>query len=114
MERLFSEHPPMILHRMSCLMAMTFTAGLFAPALHSQVVQEAYLKASNTDAFDIFGNAVSVSGDTVAVGAPFEASNATGVNGNQGNNSADSAGAVYIFVRSETGWAQQAYLKASN
>src|SRR5262245_30008644 len=50
--------------------------------------QQAYLKASNTGANDWFGWRVAVSGDTVVVGAKFESGNATGVNGNQGNNSA--------------------------
>jgi len=77
--------------------------------------QQAYLKASNTDASDFFGFSVAVSGDTVVVGAPGEASNATGVDGNQGDNSAFIAGAAYVFVRDGSGnWAQQAYLKASN
>jgi FG-GAP repeat protein len=76
--------------------------------------QQAYLKASNTEANDFFGFSVAVSGDTVVVGAPREASNATGVNGNQSDNSATSAGAAYVFVRSGTTWSQQAYLKASN
>ena len=43
--------------------------------------QQAYLKASNTDADDYFGYSVAVSGDTVVVGASGEDSNATGVNG---------------------------------
>jgi hypothetical protein len=76
--------------------------------------QQAYVKASNTGAFDGFGLAVDVSGNTLVVGAPFESSNATGVNGNQGNNSAAQAGAAYVFVRNGTNWSQQAYLKASN
>jgi hypothetical protein len=76
--------------------------------------QQAYLKASNAGATDFFGESVSVSGDTVVVGAREEASNATGVNGRQGNNRALSAGAAYVFVRSGTDWTQQAYLKASN
>jgi len=76
--------------------------------------QQAYLKASNTGAGDSFGFAVSLSGDTLAVGAKFEASAATGVNGNQADNTASFAGAVYVFVRSGTTWTQQAYLKASN
>ncbi len=76
--------------------------------------QQAYLKASNTDAYDFFGQSVSISGDTVVVGARFEDSNATGVNGDQSNNSARDAGAAYVFVRSAGTWAQQAYLKASN
>jgi hypothetical protein len=77
-------------------------------------VQQAYLKASNTGAIDVFGYRVAISGDTVVVGAPGEDSNASGVNGNQGNNSLSFAGAAYVFVRSGTNWSQQAYLKASN
>ena len=77
--------------------------------------QQAYLKASNTDVADNFGNAVTMSGDTVVVGARREDSNATGVNGNQGDNSSELAGAAYVFVRDGSGnWVQQAYLKASN
>jgi len=76
--------------------------------------QQAYLKASNTDAGDAFGISVAVSGDTVVVGAIGESSNATGVNGDQTDNSAPGAGAAYVFVRSGTVWTQQAYLKASN
>jgi hypothetical protein len=76
--------------------------------------QQAYLKASNTGAQDQFGWTVGVSGDTVVVGAFTEGSNATGVNGDQADNSAPNAGAAYVFVRSGTSWSQQAYLKASN
>ncbi len=76
--------------------------------------QQAYLKASNTGEFDFFALSVAVSGDTVVVGAENEDSNATGVNGNQANNSASGAGAAYVFVRSGTTWTQQAYVKASN
>jgi hypothetical protein len=82
--------------------------------------QKAYLKASNTGLSDTFGQSVAVTsleapGDTVAVGAVVEGSNATGINGNQSNNSAGGSGAVYLFSRSSTGtWSQQAYIKASN
>ncbi len=77
--------------------------------------QQGYLKASNTDGGDRFGKSVAVSGDTVVVGAQVESSNATGVNGNQGDNSVPSSGAAYVFVRDTGGvWSQQAYLKASN
>ena len=78
--------------------------------------QQAYLKASNTDAGDLFGSWIYLSGDgeTLAVGARFEASNATGVNGNQADNSAVDSGAVYVFTRSAGVWSPQAYLKASN
>jgi hypothetical protein len=76
--------------------------------------QQAYLKASNTEEQDIFGGSVAISGDTIVVGAPHEASNATGVSGNGSNNSAQNAGAAYVFLRSAATWSQQAYLKASN
>ncbi|MHC4609522.1 MAG: MXAN_6577-like cysteine-rich protein, partial [Planctomycetota bacterium] len=61
-------------------------------------IQQAYLKASNTDAVDFFGTSVAVSGDTWVVGAYLEASNATGVNGDQADNSAPGAGAAYVFT----------------
>ncbi|MBL8696059.1 MAG: FG-GAP repeat protein [Planctomycetes bacterium] len=84
------------------------------PLIIDPVVQQAYLKASDTGAGDFFGYAVAVSGDTVVVGAYGEDSNATGVNGNQADNSATNSGAAYIFVRSGGVWSQQAYLKAFN
>jgi hypothetical protein len=78
--------------------------------------QQAYVKASNTDLFDEFGFSVAVSGDgnTLVVGAAEEDSAATGIGGNQTDNSAGGAGAVYVFMRSSGVWSQQAYIKASN
>lgn len=77
------------------------------------VLQEAYIKASNPGLSELFGNQVAIAGDTLVVGAPREGSDATGVNGDQNNDRALDAGAAYVFVRSGTGWMQQAYLKAS-
>jgi hypothetical protein len=78
--------------------------------------QQAYVKASNTDAFDDFGSSIALSGDgnTLAVGARGEDSSATGINDNQADNSASGSGAVYVFTRSGASWSQQAYVKASN
>ena len=87
--------------------------------------QQAYIKASNTgeagteERFgdgDQFGVSIALSDDgrTLAVGAISEDSNAAGINGDQANNSATSAGAVYVFARSGNTWAQQAYVKAAN
>jgi hypothetical protein len=76
--------------------------------------QEAYLKASNTGAADLFGDSVTLSGDTLAVGAYYEDSAAQGVDGNQDDNSTSASGAAYVFRRFGTGWQQEAYLKASN
>jgi hypothetical protein len=75
--------------------------------------QTAHIKASNPDPGDFFGVSVALSGDVLAVGAPFEASDANGINGDQTNNAAANAGAVYVFVRSGGTWSQQAYLKAA-
>ena len=47
-------------------------------------------------------------------GLVHDTSNATGVNGNQADDSAIGAGALYVFVRSGATWSQEAYLKASN
>ena len=78
--------------------------------------QEAYLKASNTGAADAFGTSIALSADgaTLAVGAPGEDSAAAGIGGDQADDSAPDAGAVYVFVRGGHGWAQEAYVKASN
>jgi hypothetical protein len=76
--------------------------------------QQAYIKSSNTGTTDYFGRSVALSGDTLAVGAYGEASNTTGIDGNQADNSAPGSGAVYVFTRTGTTWSQQAYIKASN
>jgi hypothetical protein len=78
--------------------------------------RQAYIKASNTGGGDYFGSyvALSADGNTLAVSAHWESSAATGVNGNQQDDSLPQAGAVYIFTRSGSTWTQQAYLKASN
>jgi len=85
-------------------------------ALIDSVVASIYIKASNTGALDEFGWSVALSndGNTLAVGAKFEGSNATGINGNQAVNSTINAGAVYVFVKTGATWSQQAYVKASN
>lgn len=90
----------------------------------TRIQEEAYLKASNTDAQDGFGGAgrVAISGDTVAVGAPGEDSAFSGANvsptadPSQESNLLENSGAVYIFVRNATSrtWHQQAVIKAAN
>jgi len=76
-------------------------------------VQEAYLKASNTDPDDHFGISVSISGDTIVVGAPFEDGAGTGV-GATDNNGATDAGAAYVYRRIGGVWMFDVKLKASN
>jgi hypothetical protein len=73
-----------------------------------------YFKASNTDANDNFGMGVALSADgsTLAVTSPQERSNATGVNGNQADDSVTASGAVYLFRREGGRWRQDAYVKS--
>jgi hypothetical protein len=86
--------------------------------------QQAYIKASNTGTAavgdglaegDQFGYSIALSsdGNTLAVGAIGEDSNATGINGDQADNSANQSGAAYVFTRSGSAWSQQAYVKSS-
>lgn len=77
--------------------------------------QEAYVKASNTNAGDDFGGSVALStdGNTLAVGAASEDSGAITIGGDQTDNGVTEAGAVYVFTRNTTDWSQQAYIKPS-
>jgi trimeric autotransporter adhesin len=78
--------------------------------------EHAYIKASNTGIGDGFGEAVALSGDglTLAVGATGEDSESTNINGAEDDDLLPQAGAVYVFVRSNDEWQQQAYVKASD
>lgn len=66
---------------------------------HGAWWQVMYLKASNAEWIDIFGRQVAISKDgrTIAAAAPNEPSSASGVGGDQSDNSLPYAGAVYIF-----------------
>jgi hypothetical protein len=122
---------------MRSTLALVALLGLAGVAVHTyaqsgsspaavKVTQTAYLKASNPDANDHFGCggvlqghtgqgvALSDDGTTLAVGAPHEGSAATGINGNQRDNSLFDAGAVYVYTRKGEQWVQQAYVKAAN
>jgi hypothetical protein len=116
------ETPRRLLHMISLvLMSLTVwmcngTAEetLAAEPNFPQLVQQAYLKASNTQSGDWFGSAVGVSGDTLVVGARQEDSGASGIGGNQTDNSAPESGAVYVYTHTSEALTQQAYLKGSN
>jgi len=75
--------------------------------------QEAFIKPSTIDAQDRFGLDIAINNDAsvLAVGVPFEDSNATGINGDATDNSSSQSGAVFIFTRIGTTWSQQAYIK---
>ena len=76
------------------------------------------MKAPNAETSDRFGHAVALSGDTLAVGAPYEDGCGTSIINNaagyDSSNGCDESGAVYLFVRDEGEWTPQAYVKAAN
>ena len=74
-----------------------------------------YLKASNSEAGDFFGNSVTIDGTRIVVGAPDEAGCATTVDGTMGNG-CTRAGAAYSYTfNGGTGkWEPEAYFKVSN
>ena len=78
--------------------------------------QQAFIKPSNPGKEDWFGSRLQISGDgnTLLVSAQLEDSAAQGINGKQDDDSAQEAGAVYLFTRAAGNWAQRAYMKSSN
>ena len=83
----------------------------------SSWAQEAYIKAANSASDSQFGYSVSLDGETIVVGAPYEDSDLTTItNGTTANDNVTSAdsGAVYVYKRTGSTWAQEAYIKAVN
>lgn len=76
---------------------------------------EAYLKSSNSETNDYFGQSVAISSDgtKVVVGASVEDGGTTGVNGSTASNSVGGSGAVYLFEESNDQWSETTYFKAS-
>jgi hypothetical protein len=60
-----------------------------------------------------FGHSVALDGDTIVVGAPSDASCATGVDGDETDTGCEAAGAVYVFEADDEGWRHAAYLKGA-
>lgn len=79
--------------------------------------QAAYIKAANTGDSDNFGTNVRIHNDTIAVSSPRESSSDISITNGEtasANNSALDSGAVYVYRNSDTGWKQEAYVKAAN
>jgi trimeric autotransporter adhesin len=77
--------------------------------------QESYIKSSNPGAGDyLCHSALSRDGDVLVAGASTEDSAATGIDGDQLDDSATSAGAAYLFGHRSGRWGQDAYIKATN
>jgi hypothetical protein len=64
---------------------------------NDQWVGTGFIKSSNSNTPDYFGWAIAMQGDTIVASATGEASDATGVQGNQASNALESAGAAYVF-----------------
>lgn len=77
---------------------------------------QSYIKSSNIRANDIFGMRLALShdGSVLATGAPQQPGGGTGINPGQSDASAPESGAVYLFMRTGSRWAQTAYIKAPN
>src|SRR5690606_30355988 len=76
-----------------------------------------YLKPSNTELDERYGNNPAIYGDTVVIGAMDEDSGQNYItNGTLGSadNSASGSGAAWVYKRTGNTWVQQAYLKPSN
>jgi hypothetical protein len=80
--------------------------------------QEAYIKAFNRDAGDVFGTNVALDKDMLIVTALFEAGSRPSAQAHElatntsDDNAATNAGAVYVFRRQDEAWAFETYLKA--
>ncbi|WP_158681558.1 Ig-like domain-containing protein [Microbulbifer pacificus] len=74
------------------------------------------LEADDNDYFGFRSLALSADGNTLAVGARYEDSSATGINGDDSINvnASFNAGAAYVFRRNAGDWTQQAYIKGAN
>lgn len=70
-----------------------------------------YLK-NVADQGDRFGSSVALHEDVLVVGAPGEASSATGIDGDPDSNGRVNAGAVYAYRRVDGLWELEAYIKA--
>jgi len=78
--------------------------------------QQAFVKASNSGKEDWFGSRVALNGDgnTLVATAPNEDSAAKGIGGNQKDESAEEAGAAYVYDRMGTTWNSPLYFKSAD
>ncbi len=75
---------------------------------------EMYIKSSNFGQGDSFGHAVDMGDDIMVIGAHLEDSNATGIDGSQGDWFMGDYGAAYVFERTGSHWSQSAYVKPND
>jgi len=79
------------------------SAYVFTRSSSGVWTQQQKLTASDASSYDRFGTSVSISGDTVVVGAPYD------------DTGGSDGGSAYVFTRSSSGvWTQQEKLTASD
>ena len=76
--------------------------------------ETAYLKAPLNTNFLHFGANVAVAESVIAVAAPMDDSDATGLDGDPLSTGAKDSGAVYTYVPDGATWKQESYIKASD
>ncbi len=77
-------------------------------------IKQGNLRASNASSHDEFGSSLAFSRDAslLAVGAPFEDSMATGLNGDQRRDECCNSGSVYLYSQTDDQqWKQISYIK---
>lgn len=77
---------------------------------------DAYLKPFNPTIGDYFGTSVAISGNYIAVGAPYEDGSGSSIitTGFNANDDKSNSGAVYIFFNNAGNWELHSYIKAPN
>jgi len=87
---------------------------------HSDAIwtQQAYIKPSKVEDFNLFGSSVSIEDDLLVVGEPFEDNDFNEITYDshilENISLSTNSGAIYTFIRSNTEWRQEVYIKASN
>ena len=74
--------------------------------------EEAVLRGDGQSEY--FGRSVAIDGETVVIGAPFDARNGRGIDPVSTANDATISGAVYVFRRDGAAWNRDAFIKSSN
>jgi trimeric autotransporter adhesin len=83
----------------------------YDPELDDFVFQQ-YLKAPRIHENDVFGSALSIEGDLLAVGASLEDGAGQGIGADYDDVSSKDEGAVYTYVRADDHWTFETYLKS--
>jgi hypothetical protein len=74
-------------------------------------IQQAYIKGLANGSGQQFGRALALSGNTLAVGAPFDRHGGSGIDPAPAEGGAPDSGAVHIFRLRDGVWEREAYIK---